>query len=288
MHLPPERWRLLAFTAAAIFAVGIGVWVFLNNGEEPEAQKTTWRGLWPQDSREEGQRAQAAADAGDPRYSWQLGADGEDVVLRYVRGELGWAQPQPLDIQVPEDAEGWLRRWRVIRCAPRAANPDYPEVECAPPADRTYPAVYLTVERLLRHDDGGLWIVTGVEPNVLHQPEPASRREVRTAVAAFLERRLLGAGAEQYLSPEGQMEFGTDFGESPLYSPADGPRYVRDEIVFVDGPLWPFGSFEVGVRMIVSSGGVLEDTLFVTPGTNVFGEWKRIVVVGRRPGLTGP
>lgn len=204
MRLPPERRRLLALTAAAILAVGIGVWVFPNNGEEPEGQETTWRGLWPQDSREEGQRARAAAGAGDPPYSWQLGEDGGDVVLRYVRGDLGWARPQPLDIQVPEDAEGWLRRWRVLRCAPRATNPDYPEVECAPPADRTYPAVHVTVERLLRRDEEGLWIVTGVEPDVVHQPEPASPRVVRRVVVAFLERRIRGAGAEEYLSADGQ------------------------------------------------------------------------------------
>lgn len=79
-----------------------------------------------------------------------------------------------------------------------------------------------------------------------------------------------------------------DFGENPLYSPASGPRYAGYEIVFVDAPLWPFGSFEVGFRMIVSSGGILEYTLFVAPGTNALGERRRLVVVGRRPGLTGP
>jgi hypothetical protein len=287
MPLAPGRRRLLALTTAAILVVGISVWVFSNN-EEPEGQKDTWRGLWPQDSREEGQRAQTAADAGDPRYSWQLGADGEDAVLRYVRGELGWARPQPLEIQVPEDAGGWLRRWRVIRCAPGAANPDYPEVECAPAADRTYPSAHVTVERLLRRDQKGLWIVTVVELDVVHQPEPAPSRVVRRMVAAFLERRIRGTGAEHYISAHGQAEFGVEFGETPLYSPANGPRYARYEVEFVDGPLWPFGSFEVGVRMNLSSGGVLEDTLFVAPGTNALGERRQLVVVGCRPGLTGP
>lgn len=288
MYPPPKRRRLLALAGAAILAVGVGVWVLPNKGEEPASQETTWRGLWPQESREEGQQAQAAADAGDPRYSWQLGADGEEVVLRYVRGELGWTRPQPLEIRIPKGAEGWLRRWRLLRCAPKAANPDYREVECAPPTDRAYPAVHVTVERLFRRGEAGLWIVTGVETDVVHQPEPASRLVVRRVVAAFLERRIRGVGAEKYLSADGQTEFGVEFGENPLYSPPSGPHFVRYDIAFVDGPSWPSGNFEVGVRMILSSGGVLENTLFVAPGINALGERRKLVVVGRRPGLTGP
>jgi len=291
VFLSVRRWLLPVAVTALAVGIGAWMWALSRVAEEPpfgEAFDAAWRGVWPQDSEEEGERAQVAADGGDPSRLWQLGSDGDRVVLRYVRDELDWARPRPLDIHVPEDAEGLVRRWRLIQCAPGAANPDYPEVDCAPSASGDYPAVYVSVERLVRHDEGGLWIVTGVEPTVVHQPEPASPPEVRTFVAAFLERRIRGTGAERYLSSEGRDEFGAEFGATPLYSPATGPRYERYEIVFVDGPLWPFGSFEVGVRMTLSSGGILEDTLFVGPGPKLEVDRERLVVDGRRPGLAGP
>lgn len=269
VFLSIRRWRLSVAVTAIAVGIGAGLWALGRTPEQPPGGpvvEATWRGLWPQNSREEGERAQAAADAGDPSHSWQAGSDGDEVVLRYVREELGWARPRALDIRISEDAEAWLRSWRLIRCTPGAVNPDYPEIVCAPPEGGNYPAVFVTVGRLLRHDEGALWIVTGVESAVVHQPEPVSQREVRKFAAAFLERRIRGSGAEEYLSPEGREEFGAEFGETPLYSPASGPRYVRYDIVFVDGPLWPFGSFEVGARMVLSSGGNLEDTLFVGPG----------------------
>lgn len=248
------------------------------------AWQPAWRGIWPQDSREEGERAQAAADGGGGHYAWQLGPDGEEVVLRYVREQLGWVKPRPLDIEVPEDATGWLRQWRVIRCAPGAQNADYPQVDCAPPDGRTYPAVYITVERLLRRDDSGLWIVTAVEPTAVDQPEPASLEEVKGFVNAFLERRLTGSGVEEFLSTEAETEFREGLSLGPLYDPG----YERHEIVFVDGPLWPFAGFEVGVRMHLVSGGAISETLFVGPGTNLLGQERSLAVLGGRSGLIGP
>lgn len=253
------------------------------------AWRPAWKGIWPQDTREEGERAQAAADGGPGRYDhWQLGSDGDETVLSYALQELGWAQPLPLDIEVPEDATGWLRRWRVIRCAPGVTNADYPEVDCAPPDGRSYPAAYITIERLLRHDERGLWIVTAVEPTTVDQPDPASPEEVRGFVTEFLERRLRGSGAEGFISPDAEKEFGTDLGLSPLYSAPGGPGYERYQIVFVDGPLWPFATFGVGVRIHLASGGSIEETLFVGPGTDLLGEEESLVVRGGSATLSGP
>lgn len=205
------------------------------------------------------------------------------MALRYVRRELGWQNLQGFDL----NARGEVRRWRLIRCGP-GSNIDYPKIDCAPGEDHVYPAVYITLERLLREDEAGIWIVTAVEATRVRQPKPASRKHVRRVVSRFLERRVSGSGAEEFLSPEGQKEFGTDYGENPLYSPTEGAPYARYEIVFVGGPLWPDGSFEIGVRMILSSGAGLEDTLFVGSGRNVHGEKKLLVVHGLRPGLEGP
>lgn len=119
----------------------------------------------------------------------------------------------------------------------------------------------------------------------LRQADPAAPKLAQSAVARFLKMRIRGAGAEEFLSREGRKDFGR---ASPLYSPREGSPYAGYEIVFVDGPFWPFGSFEVGVRMALSSGAGLEDTLFVGPGRNVHGEKKVLVVHGLRPGLEGP
>lgn len=248
-------------------------------GSSDFAQKS-WRGLWPQDSREEAERAQEAADGGDERYRWQLSADGAQVALRFVRQELGWENFEGFDLS----ARGEVRRHRLIRCA-AGSNPDYPNIDCAPGKDRGYPAVYVTLERFLRKDEAGIWIVSHVAPTEVAQPEPASVGVVRKMVSMFMTRRISGRGAEEFLSREGRREFGR---ANPLYSPAEGSPNADYEIVFVGGPLWPYGTFEVGVRMILESGASVEDTLFVGPGRNVHGEKKVLVVHGFRPGLEGP
>lgn len=255
---------------------------------EREAARTSWepgwRGIWPQDSRREAERAQESADRRG-RYTWQVGPDGEAVVFRFARKQLGWDRVRGFDIQVPEDATGRLRRWRLIRCVEGSTNADYPEIECSPGKDLIYPATYITIERLLRRNESGIWVVTEAEPTQVHQRKPASREDVRSAVSMFLQRRIRGSGAGEFLSPEGRKEFGR---ANPLYSPSRGSAYADYELVFVDGPLWPFASFEVGTRMILASGSALEDTLFVGPGRNIRGEKKRLVVDGLRPGLEGP
>jgi hypothetical protein len=272
---------------AAVAGVGLLAWVLFGSPEDaPDGPP--WKGLWPQDSREAAERAQAASERGDDRYSWQLAPDGEEVVLRYVGEELGWSRPRPLDLLVPEGTEGVLR-WRVIRCTPNAANPDYPNVDCAPSAAHAYQAVYVTVERLLRHDERGLWMVTVVEPTEVHQPEPASHEEVRAFVISFLRQRIRGSGAEEYLSADGKTEFGAERQLGALYRSIGGSPYERFEIAFVDGPSWPFGGFEVGVRLFPSSGmGFHDETLFVGPETNRSGYKRPLLILGGRPGLTGP
>lgn len=281
------RPKTIVLVAAAA-GVGLLAWV-LFGGPEEAPDGPPWKGLWPQDSREAAERAQAASERGDDRYSWQLAPDGEEVVLRYVGEELGWSRPRPLDIETPAGAGESLRRWRVLRCAPGARNPDYPQVDCAPTDRGTYPAVYVTVERLLRHGDRGLWIVTSVDPTEVSQPEPASKEDVRVFVAAFLEHRIRGSGAQGYLSSDGKSEFGAGLDLGALYRSIGGSPYERFEIAFVDGPSWPFGGFEVGVRLFPSSGmGFHDETLFVGPETNRSGYGRPLLILGGRPGLTGP
>jgi hypothetical protein len=91
-----------------------------------------------------------------------------------------------------------------------------------------------------------------------------------------LERLVNRAGYDAFTSP--------DSGLQPLRG-----DYIIPEVVFVDGPLGPDSSYEVGVRLTASPREeVFEETLFLGPGENLVGEACPLVVTGGRPGLEGP
>ena len=116
---------------------------------------TEWRGIWPQDSREEGEAAQAAADEGEPGSVWQL--DAVEIARQYARQELGFDEvhfDESLDI-AEEDSPG-PHTIHVISCEPRDTI-EWPPL-CGPGTTGTYSEV--TVERLLRADRTGVWFVT--------------------------------------------------------------------------------------------------------------------------------
>jgi hypothetical protein len=65
--------------------------------------------------------------------------------------------------------------------------------------------------------------------------------------------------------------------------------YISPEIVFVDGPLGPDNSYEVGVRLTTSPGQrVFDETVFLGSSENLVGETCPLVVTGGRSGLEGP
>ena len=133
--------------------------------------------LWPQTSLEELRQAQELADAGDPRYTWQLDKGLEDQVGqhhpddaeifgRFLQEELGWedfrwdeaaAHPDGLDPGAVV----------YIRCAPGGTNRMYaddPEARCAPTIDELrYESVKINVAQLDRQGPSGIWVVTGWE-----------------------------------------------------------------------------------------------------------------------------
>lgn len=144
----------------------------------------TWRGLWPQTTREEGVAAQAAADADEVDVVWQL--DVVEVVQRYARQELGFAQvhfDESLDI-AEEDSPGPFRI-HVVSCEPRDAV-EWPPV-CSEQGDHEYSEV--TVERLLRADRTGIWFVTEVAPvqPVTLTPDAAPAPGVPDTLVGFRE-----------------------------------------------------------------------------------------------------
>ena len=128
---------------------------------------TAWRGIWPHATREEGEAAQTAAEAGEPGSAWQL--DAGEVAQRYARKELGFDEvyfDESVDL-ADEDSPG-PHTIHVISCEPRDTI-EWPPV-CGPGYTGTYSEV--TVERLLRADRTGIWSVTAALPALPARAEP--------------------------------------------------------------------------------------------------------------------
>lgn len=177
----------------------------------PESSSTAavepWRGIWPQATREEGEVAQAAVDAGDPGAGWQLEAG--VVARRYARQKLGFARvyfDESFDI-AEEDSPGPFLI-HVISCGPR-------DLVEWPPVCADGQGVYseITIERLLRPDWTGLWFVTeALEPAPAQrvQPSPSASSGYPTMFVGLTNDRDLvlvrladGAVARTLLEGEG-------------------------------------------------------------------------------------
>lgn len=150
---------------------------------------------------------------------------------------------------------------------------------------------------------GAIWMM-GVDgtltridlvPSSELSPEEATRPFVAPLVAAFLQARIDGSGAEALVSLEGREHWESGVSSmSGLYSPPD-LRYESFAIVFVDD--LGNGTYEVGTRMFGAlmdgedewfTEPLFEETLFVGPGEGLDGEQHALLVTGGRSGLVGP
>jgi hypothetical protein len=141
-----------------------------DTGTEPSPSPSpveTWRGIWPQSSREEAEAAQASTDAGDPNAIWQLNV--AKVVQRYARSELGLTQVYFDDSLTTDDRlSSGPSTIHVSSCEPRDLA-EWPPV-CGPGSTGMYSEI--TVERLLRADPSGIWFVTEALPATPVDSEP--------------------------------------------------------------------------------------------------------------------
>jgi hypothetical protein len=225
-------------------------------------------GMWPQSTLEEVRAAQARADAGDPAYTWQLGAqltdedpaahgDELELVDRFIREELGW-EDYLFNVYLDNGGNGWvdglLTGLDFLRCAPGRANPLYPpqpESEqpgesCAPTLDDlTYETVSLDLAQLDRKGRDGIWVVRQWElTKPFAQADPvAVEARARERLEEFLAARIAGNGAEGHVQvrPDGDVPL--------LYATASGAPYERYEIERVDGPQWPYGGTTFSARL---------------------------------------
>ena len=190
-------WTLVLDAETDTLSDGVGgVWV--REGAEVPSPEQLSGGMWPQSSLEEVRQAQALADAGDPRYTWQVDPNlaawpdsnteepwGAEVFQRFIREVLGWEEFSGFAIEgyVPEGGHTHhLGGVVFIRCAPGRANPMYPKPYpempsavrgCAPTIDDSrYETVRFDVEQEVRIGPSGIWVVTGWE--LLQPGEPFS------------------------------------------------------------------------------------------------------------------
>ena len=258
---------------------------------KPDSKETAKSsgGMWSQSSLEEVREAQRLADEGDPRYTWQVFRDWPpyyamepaeaDIFVRFVKEELGWEEFSwgvGPGLYPPED---WPWQFVVVRCAPDGTNPMYsndPDGRgCAPTIDEhRYETVRISGDMPVRVDDpSGIWVVkswTTLQPSAasvtsindfyrhqIEQVEPPSNAEATEFLSTFLQARVDGEGAEEYLHAPAD-------GEIPLlYATTSDAPYERFEFELVQGPVWPSGWMEFEVRLFAEGGVIVEQPFFV-------------------------
>lgn len=268
-----------------------GVWV--REGTEAPSPVPAGSGrMWPQTSYQEVVEAQGLADAGDPRYTWQvdpvLASDDNlypwdsEIVERFLREGLGWEE-----WTIPEGGFAGqpgvvYDEVMLIRCEPGQTNPLYPEMPsdvsgCAPTIDDfRYETVTIRVEQPGLRGPSGIWAVTKwtmmqpAEPGTFYdhlypppvvQVAPPSDAEVTALLRAFLEARVDGEGAERYVH---RHRDGWDDQEAPvMYATTGGSPYERYEFDRLQGPVWPAGWIEFRIRLFAEDGTEVEQSFIV-------------------------
>jgi hypothetical protein len=236
---------------------------------------TTSGGMWPQSTLEEVRAAQELADAGDPGYTWQVGAqlteddpfahvDELELVDRFIREVLGWEaylfngwEGGDFNASIG-GTDGWvdgaLTDQRFLRCAPGRTNPLYapqpdseqPGDSCAPTLDDLrYESVSVDLAQLARQDRDAIWVVNRwrlTAPFAQANPVDAEAQATER-LEAFLAARVTGTGAE------GHVQVDPDIDVPLLYATTSGAPYERYEIERVDGPQWPAGDMTFSARL---------------------------------------
>lgn len=224
--------------------------------------------MWPQSNLDEVREAQELADAGKPRYTWQidptLGHDAwrgpyhAEIFARFVEDKLGWEEYLAMGGRYPAD-DVWY-----IRCAPGGTNPVYPDDlkggGCAPTIDEyRYETVQIEATQPGFEGPSAIWVVTGwkmLEPFAQADPRVAES-EGRALAEAFMQARIAGEGAEQHVDARAVTGDDIPF----LYATSAGAPYERSELEVVD-VLWPDGRTRVKVRLFAADGKTVVEQFF--------------------------
>jgi hypothetical protein len=241
--------------------------------------------MWPQTSLQEVREAQEAADAGDPRYTWQVNsALGEashlgqhhphdaQLFARFLEQKLGWeaflwneafAHPAGLE-------DGAVV---YVRCSAGGTNPLYgnrsdgPGGRCGPTIDELrYETVKIRAAQVDRQGPLGIWVVTDWEMiDPFAQVAPPSDAEIAALLGDFLQARIDGEGADRFVkvADDGPTsELGVPREVPLLYQTSTGAAYERSEFEVVDGPVWPGGSRQLEVRLFADNDQTVVEQTF--------------------------
>lgn len=239
---------------------------------------------WPQSSLEEVREAQELADAGDPNYTWQLEAnmasiligtepvETPEILARFLREELGWEEFALVAIPGNSAESGGIRADGVqfIRCEPGKENPVWPDDSrfggCAPTIDDFhYETVEVYVAQPGRRGPEGIWVAsTWGEVDPFEQVAPLTDVEIAAIVEPFLQARIAGEGAEEYLGDLSAGDWLSSGYLAPgfLYATSTGAPYERADFDVVDGGEWPDGSIRVKVRLFAEAGQTVVEQTF--------------------------
>ncbi|MFZ1491529.1 MAG: hypothetical protein WAS51_16450 [Ilumatobacteraceae bacterium] len=260
----------------------------------PALGSATSGGMWPQSTLDEVRAAQESADAADPTYSWQLFAQSSpdqepwqaQILTRFIKEGLGWEDYLPRGTAYYDGGGGYAETL-LIRCAPGQTNPLAtlyaampPEIRgCAPTIDElTYETVMLSLTQPERRGASGIWVVEQWEilqspsegplfwllyPDLgqVRQVVPPPEDDVTAFLEAFLQARVDGQGAEQYLLTEpGQLELVAPL----LYATTSGVPYERfTRPQMLQGPEWPTGWREYKVQLFAEDETVVDQLFHV-------------------------
>lgn len=232
--------------------------------EDPDPEPTVSTDMWPQTNLEEVREAQKRADAGDPDYTWQVepitaeSPESAEIFGRLLRDQLGWEEFIANPFWGGDHSDGTISGIIYLRCAPGSTNPLYPDDplagECAPTIDEfRYETVEIDVAQPGRRGPTGIWVATAWRTvESIQQMAPPSDSEVTALFVPFLQARIDGEGAEDYLDQTVPLLYGT----------TTGARYESFELEPLDGPEWPDGGSSFKVRLFAQGGTTVVEQVF--------------------------
>jgi hypothetical protein len=160
----------------------------------PPGVTEPWRGLWPQDTREEAEAAQESLDSGSDEFAFQAYIP---TLLKSFGGEIHlWTETfivsETLDTTPPGP-----HTLHISNCSLQGPESEGGGCENA----------YVTVEQLLETGEGELWFVTvddAYPPEENPSPDPGEEGATVEATNAFMDARIAGSGAEKWLTQDSQ------------------------------------------------------------------------------------
>lgn len=224
-----------SFGVAAVVREKPGAVIGPAGSPTPAPSPNGWAGIWPQSTLNHAEEAQRRADEGEHQFDFQL--DPKYLLQRFAMEALEWQSWEDIWFASPLPNESSSGPVTILMGDCEAVGTE----ECPREAE-------VTIERLLRREPTGIWLVTHVDtkdvvPSIPHSPLPVEPTPSPSPeewgvtlidfVESFLEARLAGEGAEAFLAPGTRRAFERGDNGVELYDPAG--RWTHAEVVGAEG-----------------------------------------------------